>query len=183
MTEEWKDVVGFENTYEISNLGKVRSKDRIIKYSDGRIIHRKSFIKKPTYTQGGYPRIGLQVNGKLVMKFVHRLVAEAFIPNPNNYPIINHKDEDKNNFQASNLEWCNYSYNTSYSNKGINRRSNSKGCNSKIILKLTLEGIEVGRYNGASGACRKNKYNRGRLDNILYGNGSKIYDNHIWVLV
>lgn len=117
--ERWKDVVGYEGLYQVSNLGRVKSKDRIIKYSDGRTVHRRSFIKRPTYSNGGYPRIGLQVNGKLVMKFVHRLVAEAFIPNPNNYPIVNHKDEDKNNFVASNLEWCDYSYNTSYSNKGI----------------------------------------------------------------
>lgn len=182
--EEWRNVVGYEDSYEVSNLGRIRSKDRIIQYSDGRIIHRRSFIKKPTYLQGSYPRVGLQVNGKLVMKFVHRIVAEAFIPNPNNYPIVNHKDEDKNNFTASNLEWCDYSYNTSYSNKGIDRRiGKEKVSNSRTILKLTLDGIEVGRYEGAKEACEKNGYKRGRLDSILYNNSSRIFDNFIWVLV
>lgn len=111
-------------------------------------------------------------------------VAEAFIPNPNNYPIVNHKDEDKNNFVASNLEWCDYSYNTSYSNKGIDRR-NEKGkvSNFRVVLKLTLEGIEVGRYNGVREACEKNRYKRGRLDSILYNSNSRIFDNFIWVLV
>lgn len=182
--ERWKDVVGYEGLYQVSNLGRVKSKDRIIKYSDGRTVHRRSFIKRPTYSNGGYPRIGLQVNGKLVMKFVHRLVAEAFISNPNNYPIVNHKDEDKNNFVASNLEWCDYSYNTSYSNKGIDRR-NEKGkvSNFRVVLKLTLEGIEVGRYNGVREACEKNGYKRGRLDSILYNSNSRIFDNFIWVLI
>ena len=181
--EEWRDVVGYEDYYEVSNLGSIRSKDRIIHYSDGRIIHRRSFIKKPTYSLGDYPRVGLQVEGKLTMKFVHRLVAEAFIPNPNNYPIVNHKDEDKTNFSASNLEWCDYSYNTSYSNKGIDRRSNKRINNSRIILKLTLEGIEIARYNGAREACEANGYNRGRLDSILYNKSSRIYDGHIWVII
>lgn len=181
--EEWRDVVGYEEYYEISNLGRIRSKDRIIKYSDGRNVHRRSFIKKPTYSLGNYPRIGLQINGKLVMKFVHRLVAEAFIPNPNNYPIVNHKDENKNNFHYSNLEWCDYSYNTLYSNKGIERKSNIKGYNSRIIIKLTLEGIEVGRYNGAREACEANGYNRGRLDSVLYNEKSRIFDGHIWIIV
>lgn len=76
--ERWKDVVGYEGLYQVSNLGRVRSKDRIIKYSDGRTVHRRSFIKRPTYSNGSYPRIGLQVNGKLVMKFVHRLVADMY---------------------------------------------------------------------------------------------------------
>lgn len=183
MNEEWRDVVGYEGYYEVSNLGRVRSKDRIITYSNGKRVHRKSIMKTPTISGSPYPRVGLQVNGKLVMKMVHRLVAEAFIPNPNNLPLVNHKDEDKTNFQAFNLEWCDNGYNVSYSNKRIKRQSQKRGYNSRIILKLTLDGIEVGRYYGAREACEKNGYKRGRLDATLYSKSNKIYDGYIWVLV
>lgn len=75
-------------------------------------------------------------------------------------------------------------YKLSYSNKGIDRR-NEKGKVSdfRVVLKLTLEGIEVGRYNGVREACEKNGYKRGRLDSILYNSNSRIFDNFIWVLV
>lgn len=183
MKEEWRDVVGYEGYYEVSNLGRIRSKERTIIYNNGKKVHRKSIMKNPTISGSPYPRVGLQVNGKLVMKMVHRLVAEAFVPNPDNLPIVNHKDEDKTNFQASNLEWCDNSYNVSYSNKGVRRKSFRIGYNSRIILKLTFDGVEVGRYYGAREACEKNGYKRGRLDSVLYNRKSKIYDGYIWVLV
>lgn len=181
MNEIWKDIIGYEGYYEVSNLGRVRSKNRTIVYSNGKVVHRKSKLKTLTTLPNSYPRVGLQKNGKLEMKMVHRLVAEVFVPNPNNYPIVNHKDEDKSNSQASNLEWCDNSYNVSYSNKGIDRRSTKQGYNSGLVLKLLLNGIEVGRYNGLTEACIKNGYSRGRLDKIINSKTSKIYDNHIWL--
>ena len=181
MEEIWKDIVGYENTYEVSNLGRVRSKARTIVYGNGKIVHRKSRIKKPTIDRNSYPRVGLQVNGRLTMKMVHRLVAEAFIPNPKNLPIVNHKDEDKMNPTAGNLEWCDNSYNVSYSNKGVDRRSTRKTCNSGVVLKLTLTGVEVARYNGLSEACSMNGYRRGRLDKVVNSETSRIYDGFIWV--
>lgn len=183
MEEEWRDVIGYEGYYEVSNLGRIRSKDRVIQYSDGRVVHRRSLLKSPTLSGNSYPRVGLQVNGKLTMKMVHRIVAEAFISNPNNYPIVNHKDEDKTNCQVSNLEWCDNSYNVSYSNKGIDRRSTKLAYNTRIVLKLSLDGIELGRYNGAKEACEKNGYKRGRLDTVLYNKHSRIYDGYIWIII
>lgn len=179
--EEWKDVNGYEGYYEVSNLGRVRSKERLIIYQNGKIVTRKSRVKTPTISKGSYPRVGLQRDGKLSMKFVHRLVAEAFIPNPNNLPLVNHKDEDKTNPAASNLEWCDNSYNTSYSNKGLDRRSTKKGYNSGLVLKLSLSGVEVSRYNGLTEACLQNNYTRGTLDKIVNSSISRIYDNYIWV--
>ena len=179
--EEWRDVIGYEDYYQVSNMGRVRSKARVITYTNGKVVHRNSKIKRPTISPNSYPRVGLQVNGVLEMKMVHRLVAEAFIPNPSNLPLVNHKDEDKTNSQASNLEWCNNSYNVSYSNKGIDRRSLRQGYNAGIILKLSLEGVEVARYSGLTEACRENGYKRGRLDKVVNSSTSRIYDNHIWV--
>lgn len=181
MRETWKDIVGFEGYYEVSNLGRIRSKERIITYKNGRVVHRRARIKTPTINGNAYPRVGLQVGGKLTMKMVHRLVAEAFIPNPHNLPLVNHKDEDKTNSRADNLEWCDNSYNVSYSNKGVDRRSTKVVCNFGTVLKLTLAGVEVARYNGLTEACLANGYARGKLDKVIHSETSRIYDGYIWV--
>ena len=100
----WKDVDGFDKNYQISNYGDVR-----IKKSDG------SFKQlKPTKFGKGYLHINLVKDGKQKSFQIHRLVAEAFVPNPQNLPIINHKDENPLNNCAENLEWCTYSYNINY---------------------------------------------------------------------
>lgn len=107
--EEWKPIVCYEEKYQISNYGQVKSlnyrgsgKDKILK------------LQKDTY---GYSKVILYKNGKAKTRMVHRLVAEAFIPNPNNLPQINHKDEDKSNNCVDNLEWCSAKYNNSYGSR------------------------------------------------------------------
>lgn len=106
MKEIWKDVEGWEDRYMISNTGKVYSK-------------LNNLIKKTAYTNDGHEVIILSRDGKQFGTFVHRLVAKAFIPNPNNFPLINHKDENPANNNVDNLEWCNYSYNNTYNDKHI----------------------------------------------------------------
>lgn len=100
----WKNVDGFDKNYQISNFGDVR-----IKRADGSL---KSL--KPTKFGKGYLHINLVKDGKQKSFQIHRLVAEAFVPNPKNLPIINHKDENPLNNYAENLEWCTYSYNINY---------------------------------------------------------------------
>ena len=101
--EEWKPIVNYEGLYEVSNKGQIRN-------AKGKI--NKSQIKNDKHTN--YREISLWKNGTHKRFLVHRLVAEAFIPNPNNYPIINHKDQNGTNNCVNNLEWCDYSYNTRY---------------------------------------------------------------------
>lgn len=107
--EIWKDIKGFENKYQVSNLGNIRSKNGV--------------LKKQINKTNGYEYVGLvDDNSKTNTKSVHRIVAEAFIDNPNNYPCVNHKDEIRNNNNYINLEWCTYSYNLNYGNR-INKFS------------------------------------------------------------
>ena len=96
-----KDIPGYEGLYGITKDGKIYN----LKY--------KRFLKAAS-DKDGYLRINLSKNGQKVSYRVHRLVALTYIPNPNNYPIINHKDENKQNNNVSNLEWCTHKYNTNY---------------------------------------------------------------------
>ena len=101
MMEEWRAVPGYEGLYEVSNIGNVRNV-------------RKNTLLRLTKTNNGYIRVGLCKNGIKTGLRVHRLVAQAFIPNPNNLPQVNHKNEDKSDNSVDNLEWCDQAYNNLY---------------------------------------------------------------------
>ena len=101
MMEEWRAVPGYEGLYEVSNIGNVRNV-------------RRNTLLRLTKTNNGYIRVGLCKNGIKTGFQVHRLVAQAFIPNPNNLPQVNHLDENKTNNNVDNLEWCTAKYNLSY---------------------------------------------------------------------
>lgn len=108
--EEWKPVNYYEDTYEVSNKGVIRAIDRI----NYRGYHLKGHIMKYTTDKNGYRRVYLTKYAKTKSKLVHVLVAQAFIPNPENKPEVNHKDEDKSNNCVDNLEWCTHQYNSNY---------------------------------------------------------------------
>ena len=113
--ETWKPVVGFEGYYEVSDRGRVRSVDRLVNRRGGtKSLRRGRMLKLSSYSNG-YLKVSLAKEGKQTYHLVHRLVASAFIPNPNNYPCVNHIDENKKNNKAVNLEWCTHSYNHLYS--------------------------------------------------------------------
>jgi hypothetical protein len=99
----WKEIKGIEG-YSVSDSGTVRN-------------DRTSTILKSYLRRDGYMSIVLLGNGKYINKKIHRLVAKYFVPNPHNYKEVNHKDEDKTNNCASNLEWCNRKYNVNYGNR------------------------------------------------------------------
>ena len=114
--EEWRPSVGYEGLYEVSSMGRVRSVERIVWNGRGyRTVQEK--ILKPKKAKGGYLQVHLNKDGKDKLYLVHRLVAIAFISNPDNLPQVNHKDENKENNCVSNLEWCSHEYNNNYGSR------------------------------------------------------------------
>lgn len=128
----WKDIPSYEGLYQVSNDGKVRSLDRI----DTLGRKRKGRILKQAFDKKKYKYVSLCKDNKSKALKVHRLVAMTFIPNPNNYPIINHKDENPSNNHVSNLEWCTYKYNSNY---GTRNERLSKAMKGKNTQKHTEE--------------------------------------------
>lgn len=127
MQEIWKAITDYENLYEVSNIGRVKN------IRTGRIL-------KPGIDRYGYYNVGLCKNGKQKTKNVHRLVAQEFLPNPDNLPCVNHKDENKLNNRVDNIEWCTVSYNNKYGNR-LNKCRNSmmKKENNKPIAQFTFD--------------------------------------------
>ena len=107
MNKIWKDIVGYEGIYEISNIGEIRTKEGKITFTErhGKRVWKQRMLKLKS-DRGGYKRASLWKDGKHQDWLVHRLVAKTYIHNPNNYPIINHKDGIPNNNSVDNLEWC-----------------------------------------------------------------------------
>lgn len=105
--EVWKDVIGYEGFYQVSNKGNVKS----LSWRNTGTVRNLT----PKVTNRGYSHVHLYSDGIPKSHTIHRLVALHFIKNPLNYPVINHKDENPSNNHAENLEWCDQSYNTLYS--------------------------------------------------------------------
>lgn len=143
MTEQWKPVLGYEDLYEVSNLGRVRSLDRVECVPDKNGVYheriRKGRVLKPNYDgRGNYLHVSLRRSGSGISRNVHRMVAQAFVPNPDGYKEVNHKDEDKTNNRADNLEWCSHLYNNQYGTKA-DASKGERNSQAKITRETVLE--------------------------------------------
>ena len=125
-----KSVKGYEGYYEVDQFGRVYGVDRVISVNDnGRQYNKplKAKQMKQTMHTKGYKTVSLTKDGKTKGMFVHRIVAEAFIPNPDDFPMVNHKDEDRTNNFVENLEWCTAQYNNTYGNAQKKKIKKLKG--------------------------------------------------------
>ena len=133
MEEIWKDIEGYEGLYQVS--------------SEGRVLNvKRNKTLKPMENKDGYYYVNLSINGKYKSKQVHRLVALAFIPNPNNLPCVNHKSEAKTENTVENLEWCTVQYNNTYGTR-VEKTI-------KPVKQMTLDGQIVAIWPSASEAGR-----------------------------
>lgn len=162
MQEIWKDVKGYESIYQVSNLGRVRSLDR--KDNLGRV--RKGRILKEKHNNRGYCIYCLKGVGKAKYILAHRLVAMHFIENKNNYPQVNHIDQNNKNNRVDNLEWCTNRYNAHFGDRikrcGIKHRKRVTAI--KEGKETTFESITIAEDE--LGLCRSS------ISNAIKRNGT-----------
>ena len=166
MTEEeiWCPIKGYEGLYEVSDQGRVRS----LKFGKERIM-------KPQRNTCGYLMVVLYKNGEKNNCMIHRLVSQTFIPNPDNLPQVNHKDENKENNSVHNLEWCSSKYNTNFGTR--NQRASMKL--SKPILQYTKSGEFVREWKSMNGVQRNLGFYHGNISFCCTGRRKSAY-GYIW---
>lgn len=186
--EIWKPIKGFEGLYEISNTGLVKSLRREVP-NNGGISIVKEKILKPQKEKNGYLRIGLNKRNKKYMFLIHRLVAESFISNVNNYAEINHKDGNKSNNNVDNLEWCSRSYNIKHSyinklrNTDINRKNAKKMIekNKRKVVQKDLNGNMINIFDSIKEAGELTNIDKTSICSVCKHKGYyKTAGGYIW---
>ena len=134
--EEWKSISGYEGLYEVSSYGRVKSLEISYIRKNGKMDHKPEIILRPKNNGTGYFTVCLYKNKTHKYYLIHRLVAQAFLPNPDNLSDVNHKDEDKSNNRVDNLEWCSHKYNMNYNDvqKRRSQRMKENGIYENIAL-------------------------------------------------
>lgn len=190
--EEWLPIEGYEELYEVSNMGRVKS----LNYNNT----NKEKIKKQVKFKNGYLYVSLNKKKKIKTIRVHRLVANAFIPNPNCYPMLNHKDECKTNNCVDNLEWCDAKYNANYGT-AIQRSKDTRYYNSifgkiknevynniskkksKQVYQYSKDGVLIAIWESTS-ECGKNGFHQSHISaccrNCFNREGNNVYKGYIW---
>lgn len=165
MKEIFKDIPGYEGIYQVSNMGRVRK----IRYLE-------------SHAADGYHRVRLCRGAKdHKMKLVHRLVAEAFLENPDNLPEINHKDEDKSNNRVDNLEYCTHEYNINYGshNKKVLETLTRKGILNKPIYQYSINGELIKKHNSVK-ECELLGFKKNSIYGCCRKEKGGLYNNYIW---
>lgn len=174
MKEIWKAIEGFEGYYEISNLGRLKSLDRVVKCrTRSKMIAGK--IMNPTPNKNGYLCVDLRKNGKRHGSRINRLVAIAFIPNPNDLPEVNHMDGNKKNNIASNLEWATGSQNTRHAVRYgfIDIGKAQKARKRPVICTTTGD-----QYASATEAAKMLGLNHQSISRVALGQRKSIHGYH-----
>lgn len=151
-TEIWKPIEGYEDRYAVSNMGQVMN------------IKSRRILKLKT-ERNGYVRAHLSKNNKPKSVSVHRLVALAFVPNPNGYPTVNHIDEDKQNNSASNLEWTTMSYQNTYGVGAVNRNRAKE----RAVYQYTMDGEFIARFDSVKKAAVALGLNPSNIHSVCKG--------------
>jgi len=159
-SEIWKALPGVPGV-EVSTLGRVRTLDKIVS-SEKRTQFVKGHVLKQCDNSCGYLMVHIPIDGKLITKSVHRLIAKTFIPNPDNLPQINHKNCDRSDNCVINLEWCNNSYNIQY------REKFGKALGRKIFA-INLGTLEVSRFKSQHEAGRLLGISQGNINSVIKG--------------
>lgn len=168
-SEIWKSLPGVPGI-EVSTFGMVRSLDKVVSSENGtRFL--KGRVLKQSKNNRGYPMVHIPIDGKPITKLVHRLVAETFIPNPENLTEVNHKDCDRTNSNVENLEFCTPKYNSQYREKF----GESLG---SPVFAISLSTLEVLHFRSQGEAGRVLGVSQGNINMVI--NGKRNYAGGFW---
>lgn len=174
MKEIYKDIEGYENIYQVSNLGNVKrlSYKKYNKLTNGYSIYKERILKAQI-NRWGYKFVSLCKSSKVTIKQVHKLVAQTFIKNNHNYSCVNHKDGNKLNNNVDNLEWCTFKYNIqhAYQNGLMN--------NCKKVKQYDLNYNFIKIYNSINEASTETGINQGNISSCIK-NKRKTSGGYIW---
>lgn len=168
--EIWKDVVGFEGLYQVSNLGRIKSLSKNVGF-----YFRKEKILSNCYQNNGYLVVNLSKKTEVSRKSIHRLVAQAFIPNPERKAQVNHKDGNKQNNCVSNLEWCTDSENKRHAFKtGLNKhtppiRIGKENGSSKSVIQYDCSMSFVKKWDCIMEASKNNRIDNSSITKCCKG--------------
>lgn len=165
MLEVWKDIPEYENLYQVSNLGRVRSLDRTVYNNGGEELRKGTILKGgKTSRNSKYHYVGLSKDGKVTNKYVHRLVAEAFIPNHENKPTVDHVNRDTSNNTLVNLRWA------TYDEQVTNR--NNKNIQNRKAINIEYNGNVI-RFNSQTECAKYFNITKNRVNELFKGTRSE----------
>ncbi len=183
--EIWKDIPDYEGYYQASNLGRIKSMPRVVTNYRGSHISKEKILKQHC-DKKGYSKVYLLKNKVGKTTCVHRLVALAFLSNPNNWPDINHKDENPSNNNVENLEWCTEKYNSNYGTCIERRKAsyvrnqsflkanatkvkNQSRCHETPIFGTSKNGDTILSYKSITEAARSTGISKGHIGECVKG--------------
>lgn len=179
----YKEIKGFENLYKISESGKIIRLPKEVnsaRSSTGKRLLKEKVLMPQTNKDGYYYTQLVNIKGERKHFFIHQLVAKTFLENPNNYPVINHKDENKINNHYTNLQWCTVKYNNLYNNRQekINKKlQNVSTC--KPVLQYDKNNNLINEFKSINEACRETGFNKSPIS-MCCNNKKERYNNFIW---
>lgn len=180
--EKWRPIVGYENYYEVSDWGDIRSLSRRVKCRGGKFRTIDGQIRPSTFNNHtGYMSVLLSKDNKQKRFLIHRLVAEAFIPNPDNLPQVNHINEIKTDNRVENLEFCDSKYNNNYGTKPQKQSEVqiNHPLKSKTVYQYTLDGKFIAEYPSTREIQRQLGYNHAQIS-LCCRDKLKSSHNFIW---
>ena len=164
---EWFNIPHY-NLYKISKSGLVKRVHSVITASNGTIRTIREHIMRTKVNKNGYVCLTLSENGIQKGEFIHVLLAKTFIPNPHNYPVVNHIDENPSNNSLDNLEWCNYKQNTLHSIDKIKKAHDKE---KRTVIRINPKTGEITEYNGIREAALLNNTNHSNIRHSILYNG------------